>query len=118
MANALIVIIPYWYQYTWVFNDEAAGLEKEPFVEGIPEMIDDLVKDIPNAKNGFKMIFSSEPFPNYQKELTWVREDWGGNWYRAEDQLLEGWLCPALYKYFEVAPKKLYMKAESLPTHT
>jgi hypothetical protein len=27
---------------------------------------------------------------------------------------MEGWLCPALFKYFPEAPKKLYAKAEPL----
>ena len=31
-----------------------------------------------------------------------------GNWYRAEGIDLEGWLCPALLKYFERPPQKLY----------
>ena len=44
MANVLTVIEPYWYQGTWVFDDESAGLDKEPFVQGVPEMIDELVK--------------------------------------------------------------------------
>ena len=37
MANVLMVIEPYWYQDTWVFNDASRGLEKEPLegrVEG------------------------------------------------------------------------------------
>jgi hypothetical protein len=25
----------------------------------------------------------------------------------------EGWLCPALFKYFEKAPEKIYCKAEA-----
>jgi hypothetical protein len=115
MANALMVIKPYWYEGTWVFDDEATCLEKEPFVEGIPEMIEDLVKEIPNARDGFRMIFSAQPFPNYQKELKWVDEDYGGNWYRDKDSKIKGWLCPALFRYFEVAPQKLYVKAEQIP---
>jgi hypothetical protein len=27
---------------------------------------------------------------------------------------MEGWLCPALFKYFDAAPKTLYAKAEPL----
>jgi hypothetical protein len=114
MANALMVIKPYWNEGTWVFDDVATGLEKEPFVEGIPEMIEDLVKEIPNARDGFRMIFSAQPFPNYQKELNWVDEDYDGNWYWDKKLKIKGWLCPALYLYFDVAPKKLYMKAEQL----
>jgi len=26
MANALMVIVPYWYEGTWVFDDESVGL--------------------------------------------------------------------------------------------
>ena len=115
MSNVLIVIQPYWYQDTWVFDDESVGLDKEPFVQGIPEMIDVLVKDIPNARSGFMLLVSSQPFAGYQAELTRVREEYGGYWYKAKDEGAEGWLCPALLKYFESAPESLYIKAE--PSH-
>ena len=48
----------------------------------MPEMIDFLVKDIPNARKGFRMFFSAAPFPGYQKKLVWRREEMGGNVYR------------------------------------
>ena len=32
----------------------------------------------------------------------------GGNWYDSPDLDIEGWLCPALFKYFEVAPERIY----------
>lgn len=114
MSNAVIVIVLYWYQDTWVFDDQSVGLVKEPFVAGVPEIINALVQDIPYAKSGFKLIFSSTPFPGYQREFSWVREEYDGNWYQLEDPPMEGWLCPALFKYFENAPKKLYVKAEQL----
>ncbi len=107
-----MVIEPYWYQDTWVFDDASVGLDKEPFVQGIPEMIDYLVKDIPNARSGFVLLFSSQPFAGYQVELTRVREEYGGHWYKAKDYSAEGWLCPALFRYFESAPESLYIKAE------
>ncbi|MFC2022032.1 DUF6717 family protein [Chloroflexota bacterium] len=112
--NSIMVIAPYWYQGTWVFDDESVGLNQEPFVAGIPEMINDLVKDIPKARSGFRLLFSPAPFPGYQAELTWVREEYSGSWYRLENQAMEGWLCPALFKYFDRAPEKLYAKAEPL----
>jgi pimeloyl-ACP methyl ester carboxylesterase len=114
MGNIVIVIKPYWYQGTWVFDDESVGLKREPFVAGIPEMIDNLVKDITNARSGFRLLFSSAPFPGYQIELTRVKEEYGGYWYRMKDQLTEGWLCPALFRYFETAPETIYVKAEQL----
>lgn len=116
MANILTVIEPYWYLDTWVFDDESTGLDKEPFVKGVPEMIDDLVKDIPNARSGFRLLFSSVPFPDYQLELTRVKEEYGGYWYRAKNESTEGWLCPALFRYFETAPEIIYIKAESSPS--
>ena len=53
MANQIMVIAPYWLDEagTWVFDDPATGLSQEPFVEGVPEMIDDLVADISDARH-------------------------------------------------------------------
>jgi hypothetical protein len=110
--NALMVISPYWYQGTWVFDDPRAGLVREPFVQGVPEMIDYLVKDIPSAKEGFRLTFSAKPFPGYQKKLTWVRADMGGNYYRMDDPPMQGWLCPAMFRYFASAPRELYARAD------
>ena len=109
-----MIIAPYWYQGTWVFDDESVGLLREPFVEGIPEMINRLVRDIPDTCNGFRLLFSANPFPGYQGELIWERSEYGGNWYRDIETVKSGWLCPALFKYFDAAPKKIYVKAERL----
>ncbi|MBI3465107.1 MAG: hypothetical protein HY000_18930 [Planctomycetes bacterium] len=112
MANVLMVIAPYWFEGTWVFDDPAVGLLREPFVLGAPQMIDELVKDIPDARNGFRLLFSAQPFPGFQKQILWVREEYGGNWYRSEAPPLEGWLCPALFKYFDKAPERIFVGAE------
>lgn len=114
MSNAMMVIFPYRCEHTWVFDDERVGLVREPFVSGIPQMIDILVSDIPNAEKGFKLLFSGNPFPGYQAELIWQRNEYGGNWYSWDQKNMEGWLCPALFKYFGEAPTKLYCKAENL----
>ena len=37
----------------------------------------------------------------------------GGNWYKMDGTDMTGWLCPALFHYFEIAPDKIYLKAES-----
>ena len=74
-----MIIAPYWYEGTWVFDDEARGLIKEPFVSGVPDMIDELVRDIPDARKGFRLTFSAGPFPGYQKGLIWVWEEFGGH---------------------------------------
>jgi len=114
MSNVIQVIAPYRHGGTWVFDDDRAGLVQEPFVSGAPEMIDVLVADIANAAEGFRLLFSDRPFPGHQRELIWDREEYEGNWYRSEDPPMEGWLCPALFKYFDEAPERLYVKAEPM----
>ncbi|MBD2298773.1 hypothetical protein H6G80_14020 [Nostoc sp. FACHB-87] len=114
MTNSMMVIFPYRHNQTWVFDDERLGLVQEPFVSGVPEMIDILVQGIANVDEGFKLLFSASPFPGYQAELTWLREEYNGNWYLWREKGLEGWLCPALFKYFEQAPAKIYCQAEGL----
>lgn len=110
--NSILVIAPYRHEGTWVFDDQSAGLVREPFVAGVPEMIDVLVKDLPRADEGFRLLFSAHPFPGYQKKLTWLRGDMGGNYYALEDPPMEGWICPALFKYYAKAPENLFVKAE------
>ncbi|MGD0091719.1 MAG: DUF6717 family protein [Planctomycetota bacterium] len=111
-ANALMVIVPYQYAGTWVFDDPDVGLKREPFVAGIPEMIGDMVKDIPEAEKGFRLLFSARPFPGHTHKFIWRRGDRTGNWYYCEKYDKEGWLCPGLFKYFKEAPKEIYVKAE------
>ena len=111
--NAINLIVPYRYSGMWVFDDARVGLHQEPFVSGADTMIDALVKGIPNAEQGFRLLFSGAPFPGYTVKLDWVREEYGGNWYSSSAFGLEGWLCPALLKYFEQAPKEIYVKADA-----
>ena len=114
VSNSILVIQPYWSSGTWVFDDERVGLVREPFVSGVPEMINQLAADIPDARKGFRLLFSAGPFPGYQAKFERVRSDMGGTWYRTDDGKMEGWLCPALFKYFPEAPPQIYAKAEPL----
>ena len=112
--NSIMVIRPYRYSGTWVFDDPEVGLTREPFVSGVPEMIDRLVRHIPRATGGFRLLFSASPFPGHQAVFERVRSEMGGTWYRSEDTPdMEGWLCPALLKYFAEAPERIYAKAEA-----
>jgi hypothetical protein len=116
IANAMLVIQPYWFSGTWVFDDESTGLLREPFVSGVPAMIDRLVEvaKIPNAQKGFRLLFSASPFPGQHGSYVRTRSESGGTWYRDESTGAEGWLCPALFKYFDTAPPTLYARAERL----
>jgi hypothetical protein len=112
LVNAISIIAPYRFEGMWVFDDPAAGLVREPFVSGIDTMIDRAVADIPHADRGFRLLFSPTPFPGYAVHLQWRREEFGGNWYYSSQFNMEGWLCPALFNYFDHAPADLYCRAE------
>lgn len=113
--NSLFVIKPYWHIGTWVFDDDRVGLVREPFVIGVPDMINYLVRNINNSKKGFKMLFSETAYPDYDQLISWEKEEAGGNWYQMDKEpMLRGWLCPALSLYFPKAPKRLYVSAEPL----
>ena len=113
--NTIIAIHPYLYEGMWVFDDKKVGLIQEPFVSGADTVIEMMVSNIPNASEGFTLIFSANPFPGHQVKFDWRREEMGGNWYYSSDLDIEGWLCPALFKYFESAPRKIYAQFKPKP---
>jgi len=113
VSNSIMVIHPYKYEGMWVFDDEKVGLVQEPFVSGADDIIDKLVSNIPSANKGFSLVFSANPFPGHQAEFDWQREDSGGNWYYIKNLDMEGWLCPALFKYFQEAPKSIYVQCKA-----
>ncbi|MBI5591833.1 MAG: hypothetical protein HY881_15280 [Deltaproteobacteria bacterium] len=108
MANVINVIHPYKYNGTWVFDDERLGLFQEPFVSGADDVIEKMVAEINNAEKGFTLLFSSTPFPGHQIEFQRRREESDGNWYYSKLLDMEGWLCPALLKFFDMAPNYIY----------
>jgi len=110
--NAILVIHPYKYEGMWVFDDARVGLVQEPFVSGADKIIDRMVEHIPNAAKGVTILFSATRFPGYQYEFAWRREEFGGNWYFAPDYQMEGWLCPALFKYFQTAPDRIFVQVK------
>ena len=111
--NSLMVIVPYKYEGIWVFDDPAVGLHREPFIAGIDAMIDRATASIPDAERGFRAVFSAAPFPGANFKLQWRRAESGGNWYFSPEFDQEGWLCPALLKYFKSAPAEIYVKVEA-----
>lgn len=112
--NSILTIRPYRYQGgpTWVFDDEALGLYAEAFVGEINNMIDAMLERAGLvAGEQFTAQFSASPFPGVSMILEWRSGDMGGNWYWNEDTKLEGWLCPALFKFFCQAPDTIYVRA-------
>lgn len=113
MKNSTFVIKPYKWETMWVFDDGNVGLVREPFVGGADTMLDVATAHIPNAAQGFVAVFSAGYFPDAKIVLEWDREEGGGNVYRWADKDMEGWLCPALFKYFEQTPQKLYIQVKA-----
>lgn len=110
--NTLIAIYPYKSEGLWVFDDPKVGLVQEPFISGADVIIDRMTLHIADAAMGFRLLFSATPFPGFMAQFHWRREEMGGNWYYSRDLSIEGWLCPALFKYFDVAPQTIYAKFE------
>lgn len=110
--NALMQILAYRTVGGWSFDDDAFELVAEPFVAGIPEMIDVLAAQV-GATDRIVLTFSPTPFPGDVIRLDWSGEEFGGNWYRWADRGMLGWLCPALLHYFPTAPDAIYIEARN-----
>ncbi len=110
-ANAITMIAPYKHHGMWVFDDPAVGLRQEPFVAGADDFLDRVTAEIPAADKGFVLLFSAGPFPGAQYRLEQTRsEGRSGTWYRSPDLDMDGWLCPALFRYFDEAPEQLWVQ--------
>lgn len=113
-VNSLFVIAPYRSHGFWVFDDPAVGLRQEPFISGADRILDVLTEAIPDAASGFRLVFSPAPFPGHHARFALSRPEHGGNWYAWPERGIEGWLCPALFKYFEEAPAEIYVQVSPL----
>lgn len=115
--NVINVIRPYLWNGVWVFDDPARGLDKEALISGMPEIIEVACarKGIANPEAGFVTIFSGSFFPGADLILEHRRPDecGAGNWYRLEGTEMEGWLCPALLKYFECPPHRIFIQLKT-----
>ena len=106
--NVIRAIHPYKHQGLWVFDDESVGLDKEPFISGADEVIEVMTAGIAEAAAGFTLLFSDRAFPGHQAVFERRRAEFEGWWYYSAELDKEGWLCPALFKYFEAAPENIY----------
>jgi hypothetical protein len=114
--NTISVLKIYKYNGLWVFDDADKGLLHEAFVSGADVIIDLMVRNIANAKDGFSCIFSKNPFPSSQYELKLKTRgnDIIGNWYTCEALGIDGWLCGSLYKYFDVEPESIFIQVKEI----
>jgi hypothetical protein len=106
------IIYPYKENGLWVFDDPETGLVKEPFILGSGEILDLFNQ----GRNKLRVLFSDT---NYFQEsrtiiLKRLAEENGGCWYQETTSGSKGWLCPQLFKYFDLPPKQIYVQI-SLP---
>lgn len=117
VEGRVFMIKPYRSLDTWVFDDPAVGLVKEPFVLGADSLLDFLTEEIPNSDKGFLLFFSANPMPGDCLSLEWRRKDMDGHWYYCRELGFEAWLCSALHLYYPSAPQMLFFQARSLETN-
>jgi len=112
MSNAMMSIKIYRHCDTWAFTDLSRGLKDEPFVCGVPEIIDYFIKKFSDpTKETHRIIFSARNFPYSHGKLIKCEMEAGGAWYSYEN-FLKGWLCPATLEFFDKHPDELYVKFE------
>lgn len=118
--NSIMVIEPYIWKRMWVFDDEATGLKREPFVSGADILCDYILDQVTQHMvdkeaelvNSFTAIFSATHFPSAKIKLALVKtedEGNGGTDYYWKERKLNVWLCPALLKYFPTPPGNIYI---------
>jgi hypothetical protein len=103
----------------WNFTDDARGLLREPLVAGIPAIVDKHIARLhlnyTQSRKGLYVVFSDAQFPTATLSLTKVRDEFGGATYRADNDGDEGWLCPALLKFFDTAPDRIWISMDCMP---
>jgi putative flippase GtrA len=108
--NAISVIHPYRWNNLWVFDDEDKDLDKEPLVAGA----DTLLSMLSNNAEECSLMFSGNEFPEYDYVIEKLGPGVGGGTnylYNVTEEIIHPlWLCPALFKYFDTAPDKIYFK--------
>lgn len=116
--NSIFNIVPYKDGGIWMFDDDSRGIKREAFVAGADTIIQNAVelKQIPNAEAGFNMTFSAGRFPDFDLMFEKQDGDATGTDYWSPDFRMKGWLCPALFAYFDVAPEHLYVRFRPLET--
>jgi len=108
--NSIFVIHPVRHGGIWDFTDPAVGLVNEPFVGSVNTVLDWMLAQAgkPGATK-MSLQFSANQFPG-ATGFTKTSEQFGGNNYYCKELNVEGWLCPALFKYFPEAPPELWIR--------
>jgi hypothetical protein len=101
----------------WVFDDEARGLKREPLVRGTDRILDEIrlrMSTGPGVPESLVLVFSGQAFPGSRFSFHRRQYEAGGCWYEWMEEGMRGWLCPALFRYFDEAPDILHLSATPL----
>lgn len=119
MANSIHIISAYIYDGQWVFDDASRELVKEPFVAGADTVIDLMSGRVDNESiDKCTLIFAPFPFPSHKyKAVHKQADEYDGNTYTfvvpdTDEPIMDFWLCPALLKFFDEAPKEIYVEVK------
>ncbi len=103
---------------TWYFDDRSKNIVREAFVEGTSEALD--ISFESSSKRALLEFYGGENSPNSKDTISdkFIMCDWiamemreGHQWNRycipgINHELM---LCPVLYQYFDVEPKRLWI---------
>lgn len=121
-TNSIYTLDAYRHGGMWVFDDDAVGLVKEPFVAGADVVFDHMAgRHIDGTNTEVSVAFSTTPIPGYDVSATITGADGhDGHYYKITefkgDEDMVGfpfWLCPALLLYYNDAPENIYIKITS-----
>lgn len=103
----------------WCFDIPIIGLVDEPFVKGVPEIIENNLIKINKLKEaqdyGVTVLFSNSSVKpaefkqGHYFKLYKMHEENGGCWYKDGNSGFEGWLCPNLFQFFATTPKQIHV---------
>lgn len=104
---------------TWCFDMPILGIVDEPFVQGMPEIIENQLIESNKLKEaqayGVSVLFSGQKTKpkefkhGHYCKLEKIHEEDGGCWYKDSSNGFEGWLCPQLFKFFSQAPEQIHI---------
>lgn len=95
---------------TWVFDDPAREIVKEPLILGTDKLLDFIVSMLCPDNERLKVHFSSKPI-RWGFAAKYVRPGCDeGAWYSFGG--FQFWLCDTLKQYFAEPPSKLYVSVE------
>lgn len=112
MSNVIQILELRRVASTWVFDDRSKGIKNEPFVAGVPTVIDQILLRKQITDSSVMALFSGEDFPGTDVALEFEKLDKNGAWYQLNG--MRGWFCPCFWNYFDKKdpPKKLYISLE------